>query len=618
MRSLWRSRAISLAALAVIVPFVLSLSAAGQTIVIDGESKGRIFDGVGAISGGGGNSRLLIDYPEPYRSQILDYLFKPNYGASMQIFKVEIGADMDSTDGSEASHMHKRTDENYRRGYEWWLMEQARARNPQIKLVALPWGAPHWVGDGKYWSRDMIDYIIKWLKHAQSDHHLSIDYLGGRNEHGYDLPFYKDLRVALRANGFANIQVIASDDWVKVKLWDIATEMKRDPAVNDAIDIVGVHGPWWSGYATPDALQLGKPIWDSEAHFDEKLAYNEVARNINRNYIAGQATASIYWPIVSAMYDNLPYDDIGFIKCNQPWSGHYVVTPALWVMAHTSQFTQPGWRYIGSASGFFSGDATGAHGSYVALKSPDNANFSLIVETVEAKGSETEHFRLAGFHQDTLHLWTTNLSSGNPSDWFVKQADIHPVQGEFSLDLEPEHMKRTANRPFTMVGNLDWQDYRVSTDVLLEQPGSADLIGRLSGMSGMDVPNAYVLRVADSGDWSLRKTTDKGSEKEDITQEEAVLAQGKVTALGIHRWHTLALTFQGARIAAQIDGVTVETISDVSFAKGMVGLGTVAYAHAEFDHFKVQPIGPEQTMQETPGVARTASAEHLLGSGTGQ
>jgi O-glycosyl hydrolase len=692
MHSSWRSRAICLAALAVIVPFVLSLSAAGQTIVIDGESKGRIFDGVGAISGGGGNSRLLIDYPEPFRSQILDYLFKPNYGASMQIFKVEIGADMDSTDGSEASHMHMRSDENYRRGYEWWLMEQARERNPQIKLVALPWGAPHWVGDGKYWSRDMIDYIIKWLKHAQTDHHLTIDYLGGRNEHGYNIQFYKDLRAALRTNGFADIKVIASDDWVKVKLWDIASEMKRDPEVNDAIDIVGVHGPWWSGYATPDALQLGKPIWDSEAHFDEKLAYNEVARNINRNYVAGQAAASIYWPIVSAMYDNLPYDDIGFIKCNQPWSGHYVVTPSLWVMAHTSQFTQPGWRYIDSASGFFSGDATGAHGSYVALKSPENSNFSLVVETVEAKGSETEHFKLAGFHQDTLHLWTTNLSSANPSDWFVKQADIHPVQGEFSLDLEPEHMytvttttgqtkgdavapasaplalpfadnfesysdgkmpryfsdmvggfetaqcvggrrgiclrqvvpeepiswKRTANRPFTMVGNLDWQDYRVSTDILLEQQGSADLIGRLSSMSGMDVPNSYVLRVADSGDWSLLKTTDKGSAKEDVKEEETVLAAGKVSALGINRWHTLALTLQGARITAQIDRVTVETISDASFAKGMVGLGTVAYAHVEFDNFKVQPIGPGHARQETARAARTADAEHLLGSGTGQ
>ena len=56
-----------------------------------------MFDGVGAISGGGGNSRLLVDYPEPQRGQILDYLFKPGYGAAMQILKVEIGGDTNST-----------------------------------------------------------------------------------------------------------------------------------------------------------------------------------------------------------------------------------------------------------------------------------------------------------------------------------------------------------------------------------------------------------------------------------------------------------------------------------------------------------------------------------------
>jgi O-glycosyl hydrolase len=136
-------------------------AAPSQPIAIDAASPGRIFDGVGAISGGGGNARLLIDYPEPQRSQVLDYLFKPNYGASIQIFKVEIGADMDSTDGAESSHSHTASDQNYNRGYEWWLMEQAHARNPNIKFVALPWGAPAWVGNGNYWSRDMIDYIIK-------------------------------------------------------------------------------------------------------------------------------------------------------------------------------------------------------------------------------------------------------------------------------------------------------------------------------------------------------------------------------------------------------------------------------------------------------------------------
>src|SRR6266576_3181564 len=68
-------------------------ASAATTVTIDGNATGRTFDGVGAISGGGGNSRLLVDYPEPQRGQILDYLFRPNVGASVQILKVEIGGD---------------------------------------------------------------------------------------------------------------------------------------------------------------------------------------------------------------------------------------------------------------------------------------------------------------------------------------------------------------------------------------------------------------------------------------------------------------------------------------------------------------------------------------------
>src|SRR5438067_10705270 len=95
---------------------------AATTITIDGNGGGRTFDGIGAISGGGGNSRLLIDYPEPQRSQILDYLFKPGYGAALQILKVEIGGDTNSTSGAEPSHQHTAADVDCGRGYEWWLM----------------------------------------------------------------------------------------------------------------------------------------------------------------------------------------------------------------------------------------------------------------------------------------------------------------------------------------------------------------------------------------------------------------------------------------------------------------------------------------------------------------
>mgnify|MGYP006135376245 FL=1 len=46
---------------------------------------GAQFDGVGAISGGGATSKLLICYPPQQRAEVLDMLFKPNWGASLQI-----------------------------------------------------------------------------------------------------------------------------------------------------------------------------------------------------------------------------------------------------------------------------------------------------------------------------------------------------------------------------------------------------------------------------------------------------------------------------------------------------------------------------------------------------
>ena len=38
-------------------------------------------------------------------------------------------------DGTEPSHMHYENDENYFRGYEWWLMREAKRRNPNITLI---------------------------------------------------------------------------------------------------------------------------------------------------------------------------------------------------------------------------------------------------------------------------------------------------------------------------------------------------------------------------------------------------------------------------------------------------------------------------------------------------
>lgn len=62
--------------------------AADKMVLLEGQATGRTFDGIGAVSAGA-SSRLLIDYPEPYRSQVLDYLFKPHYGAALQHLKLK-------------------------------------------------------------------------------------------------------------------------------------------------------------------------------------------------------------------------------------------------------------------------------------------------------------------------------------------------------------------------------------------------------------------------------------------------------------------------------------------------------------------------------------------------
>lgn len=92
---------------------------------LDRSAMAQTFDGVGAISGGGATSRLLVDYPETQRTQILDLLFNRSFGASLHVLKVEVGGDMLTTDGSESTHMHNNHTLDPLAGYEWWLMGEA-------------------------------------------------------------------------------------------------------------------------------------------------------------------------------------------------------------------------------------------------------------------------------------------------------------------------------------------------------------------------------------------------------------------------------------------------------------------------------------------------------------
>ena len=284
------------------------------TITIDGTKGGRVFDGVGAISGGGGNSVQLISYPEPQRGDILDYLFKPGNGAALQILKVEVGGDAFSSCGAEPSFEHSRGVLNSSGGYEWWLMQEAKTRNPAIRFYGLAWAAPGWIGGGAFWSQDMIDYLVAWVECAAS-HGLTIHYLGGWNEEGYDATWFKALRKSLDAAGHTGTKIAASDkdpfDWAidgsyrSEVPWAIADDMTTDTDLAAAIGVLAAHDvcsyptTGMQCWSTAAAVASGKPLWHSEIGAMSGADGSPMIRSVIRGYIDARMTGHIQWPLIT-------------------------------------------------------------------------------------------------------------------------------------------------------------------------------------------------------------------------------------------------------------------------------------------------------------------------------
>jgi hypothetical protein len=632
------------------------------TIVLDGASKGRTYDGLGAASAGA-SSRLLIDYPEPQRSEILDYLFKPGYGAALQHLKVEIGADVNSTDGSEPSHMRTPSDHDATRGYEWWLMTEAHKRNPHILLEVLPWGAPRWVNPGAeaktVYSAKMANYVVDFIQTAKSVYGLDIGVAGIWNERVYDAAYVKQLYGKLRQEHLAT-KIICCDEYPGEGKgqWTIADAMLMDPELAKDIDVIGVHYPLVNGKLTTTeaARRTGKPLWSSEDQPNGgsgpflsrgwAVGGRILAHLYNRNYLEGTFTSTEIWSPITSYYDNLAAPNSGLMYANTPWSGHYQVQGAIWATAHTTQFAEPGWQYLDVSSGNLP-----EKGSYVALRSPDRKNWSVVLETIDAKSPRKVFFKLqGGLKANVVHIWET--SSGRT---FEHVADVRPKNGVFAYTFDADalyslttttgqgrgtaqppvaaefplpyaddfestkeghtpkyladqdgafevHACKERNGlcleqviteepipwsplpdPFTLAGNADWKDYRVSVDVRFVSNTEATVIGRIDSSDVFKDekarwPSGYELSVKPEGAWELLSTAYK--------KPVIKLASGTVT-LDRAAWHKLELTFQGAQITALLDGKQLTVLKDDTHTHGMFGLGS-GWNHVQFDNLRVE------------------------------
>ncbi len=638
-------------------------------VVLDGRSHGRVFDGLGAASAGA-SSRLLIDYPEPQRSQILDYLFKPGYGAALQRLKVEIGADVNSTDGSEPSHMRSASDHDSTRGYEWWLMAEAHKRNPQIILEILPWGAPGWVysdsdrsastGKPTLYTPKMAGYLTDFIKTAKRDYGLDIGYVGPWNEKVHNIAFIKELHRRLDAERLAT-KIVCCDEYPGqgAGQWSIADEMLKDPELGGAIAAIGGHYPLIDGKITTTeaARKTGKPLWSSEDQpnggggpflsRDWAIGGRILAHLYNKNYLEGSLTATEIWSPITSYYDNLAAPNSGLVYANTPWSGHYNVQGTIWATAHTTQFAQPGWKYLDSASGTLP-----ETGSYVSLRSPDSANWSVVLETIGAKSAQTVSFGLVGgLHAKVVHVWETNHSRT-----FEHVADVIAVKGGFEYTFDPDSLYSLTTTtgqgkgnaqpppafpfplpytdnfdttslghspkylsdqdgafevhpctgragrcleqvistipvpwgplpdPFTLAGDAGWTDYSVAADVHFLSDAQATVMGRIDSSDVFKDGHARW-----PGGYVLRLKPDGAWEllSAQYKKPVATLASGFVK-IDRNQWHHLELRFHGKNIEASLDGRTLASVEDDTHSHGMFALGT-EWNRVEFDDLQVRP-----------------------------
>ena len=559
----------------------MNATSAVQTIRITNLQQGKRFDGIGAVNGGGATSVLLKDYPEPQRSQIMDMVYKPMFGASVSAILVEVPGDGNSTQGSMPSHSHYQGDHNYLRGYMWWVMQEAKRRNAALSLDATSWSAPAWVSD--FWSENMVGYYIDWLKGLREVHGLELDALGCHNEKGWNAEFAQKM--------------------------DFLKRMQEDQELCDALDAVCAH-TFSEIQLTPEqrkaAEDMGKPIWNSEDHvylpgFDCLIT---IVKCFNQNYIISGATKVINWYDIGATYPLEPYSkEPPMLLAQEPWSGHYLVREALWGYAHYGQFTQVGWHYVDEGCLNLTGG-----GSMVTMRDPQTGDYSIIAETKGAKKPQTIKINMPdGLSTGRLCVWYSDATQQ-----FVRQQDIMPKGGSFSITLKPDAVYSLstttgqqkgafpdipASKPFpipyeddfeqygnpsewgylphyladligcyeltpnpspakkgncirqvvgshtlswapewhhyTILGDVSWQDYEVSADVYLNPGDEAGVMGRLCDVgSGYGIwAKGYYLKLDDKGKVTLVLTRGKRDQKEligDKEQQAIILARKDV------------------------------------------------------------------------------------------
>lgn len=385
-----------------------AVSVDGNTVNTD---ENTVWRGLGVVTGNN-SSRLLMDYktqnPDAYW-EIMNLLFKPDYGAGLSHVKIEFGTDVNSSSGTEPSIMRSADEKaDVTRGAGFMFAADALSINPDITVDFLRWGEPKWVTDAFSESREAgFEARYKWYKSAidgafdtygMKFTHISADgnapdkidtewiiYFADRLENETDERY-----------DYGTIKIVASDE---VGSWNIAEEMMKNEELRNAVDVLGEHyNTWASENAKILNKTYGKELWYSEGIAPAIISHLGVTSNgsgingtngaldvcnrVINGYYNGKMTMYEYQPAVAAYYSGAKFFPKSLINAQDPWSGYYEADSGIWTSAHFTHFIENGWRFIDSAC---YGDGKENHAisdttnNYMTVTDTETGDYSIII-----------------------------------------------------------------------------------------------------------------------------------------------------------------------------------------------------------------------------------------------
>ena len=433
-------------------------------IVLNGSAPGLRYDGYWAMAVNGA-ARLLFEYPEPVRTQLLDLFFVPRgKGTAWQALKVEIGGDVESSYGSMTSYMHTPTvsDASFKRGVIWWLIAEARKRNPTLPLAALSCGMPWWVGNGKTLSKGGAKYHVDWLLGAKLHHNLTFDFIGIWNEAPWTAEYILELRSQLDRAGLHATKIMAADGDTSV-----IKAAQQNATLADAIGAFGVHTSKMVPIDT-----LGKPYYESEndivdGPMPQWSGTDSVGihwpKQFISNIVSGNGTAAMLCAFAHGWSQNLGRHNHGPLMLNDPWSGFYQLGAGFFTQAHVTQFTEIGDRFVGSAID----DKSGV--SYAALASKNGQDVTIVATNEDSGAARPLKFSLAGTLAKALCGVGRGKGRGggvlerwqsNASRYFIRLDEVSLAPGancSASVLLPPSSVTTLSSR----AGVAGWEDYAI-------------------------------------------------------------------------------------------------------------------------------------------------------------